>query len=78
MSDGKLTDVFIKEITDIVLNVWADPGNEDTISSVPGVTSCGKVKNCDTAYYVYIDPRYDVEWIKKEIIARVKIGRSDG
>ena len=68
---GKLTDVIVEDnITG--LRVWADPGMKNIISSVPGVIWCG-IRN-SVMYLVHLDPRYDVEWIKQEIIARVKIG----
>ena len=69
--DGKLTDVLVKGY-ELGLRVWADPGMGEIIASVSGVTSC-KCFN-PTEYLVRLDPRYDVEWIKLEIVARVKIG----
>ena len=30
------------------------------------------------SYHVYIDPRYDLEWLKAEIEARIKIGELPG
>ena len=71
--NGKLTDVIIED--DVIgLKVWADPGMIDIISSVTGVTFCRVTNHVE--YSVHLDPRYDVEWIKREIIARVKIGHS--
>jgi len=71
IGDGKLHDVLVEKDFGDGLRVWADPGMESIISSIQGVTSCiGK----NTAYDVYFDPRYDIEWIMQEIIARVKIG----
>jgi hypothetical protein len=81
-TDGKMTDVLINENNyrdDLGierfcnLTVWADEGNADIVSSTPGVTAvfntCGP-----TQYSVYVDPRYDREWVKAEIEARIKIG----
>ena len=70
--DGKLTDVIIED-SPSGLTVWADAGTKDIISSVPGVAWCMTILN-SVEYTVHLDPRYDVEWIKQEIIARVKIG----
>ncbi len=72
MTDGRLQDVLVEDhITGLI--VWADPGMKDIISSVPGVCWCGSGLET-TKYTVHLDPRYDVEWIKNEIIARIKIG----
>ena len=70
MTDGKLHDVLVeKDITG--LRVWADPGMKNVISSIPGVTWCG---GQSTEYNVFLDPRYDIEWVTQEIVARIKIG----
>ena len=73
MNDGKLTDVLVEDhVTGFI--VWADPAMKDIISSVPGVVWCGAES---TKYIVHLDPRYDVEWIRQEIIAQIKIGTED-
>ncbi len=70
MDDGKLTDVIVDDsITGFT--VWADSGMKDTILSVPGVTFCNDEE--PTRYTLHLDPRYDIEWIRQEIIARIKI-----
>ena len=73
MSDGRLHDVLVEKGIGNGLRVWADPGMESIISSIPGVTWCGN-QNQNTEYNVHLDPRYDIEWITQEIIARIKIG----
>ncbi len=72
--EGKLTDVLIEDSTAGIV-VWADPGMKDTISSVPGLSWCNDRE--PTKYEVHLDPRYDIEWVKQEIIARVKIGTEE-
>lgn len=73
MNNGKLQDVLIEDsITG--LTIWADPDMKDIISSVPGVSRCGCVYGRKTQYNIFLDPRYDVKWVKNEIIARIKIG----
>lgn len=68
--DGKINNVLIED-SSTDLRVWADPGMKDIISSVPGITWCDV--RSSTEYIVHFDHRYDVEWIKQEIIAQVKI-----
>ncbi len=72
MATGKLQDILIED-TVLGIIVWADPGMEDIISSVPGVVNCYNFIE-PTQYQVSLDPRYDIEWVKQEIIARIKIG----
>lgn len=68
--DGKLHDVLVEDhITGFI--VWANPDMKDVILSVPGVTFCGNEE--PTRYTVHLDPRYDIEWIRQEIIAQIKI-----
>ncbi len=73
--NGKLQDVLIED-TVIGLTVWADPGMKDIISSIPGIAWCGNIN--DVEYCVFLDPRYDIRWVKQEIIARIKIGDNHG
>jgi len=81
--NGKLTDVIIEENrytnerTGILmpcnsLSVWADKGMLGVIRNIPGVNSAHNTFR-DTNYSVYLDPRYDLEWIKAEIEAQIKI-----
>ena len=81
--DGRITDCLIEEdySTDPRTGVrslswcftcWADADLSDLIESVPGVT--GAYNTCgDTRYSVYVDKRYDREWVKSEVVATVKI-----
>ena len=81
--NGRLTDVLIEDqfTTDpatgikewYALEVWADAGNSDVIQSVPGVANVFS-NLTPTQYKVYLDPRYDREWVKAEIEAAIKIG----
>ncbi len=79
--DGKKVDVLIedKKYTDprtgvelpvSALTVWADENMKDIIKGVPGITN---VYNTVTSveFSVYLDPRYDVEHIKREIFKRI-------
>lgn len=81
MSNGRLTDVIVE---DFVLadprtglekfcnfEVWADPGLKNLIESIEGILYAIYERG---KYHVYIDKRYDKEYVKQEIIARIKIG----
>ncbi len=72
MEDGKLQDIlFQNRGDDKDLFVWADDGLQGVISKVPGVSLVYTMGN--TLYAVTLDPRYDVEWVKREIEAQIKI-----
>jgi hypothetical protein len=49
--------------------LWADKGLEGVIASVEGVIHASEIVN--TKYVVWFDARYDVEYVKKEIEARI-------
>jgi hypothetical protein len=71
---GRLHDILVEDgMVDGLLTVWADPGMKDIISSIPGVSWCSNEHEQSTKYDIGLDPRYDAEWVKNEIIARVKI-----
>lgn len=84
-SNGRLTDVVIKDVyhTDIRTGirhladsviVYADAGMKEIIANVEGVVAADKgYSNSDVEYIVYLDPRYDREWVKAEIEAAIKI-----
>ncbi|MHA2219657.1 MAG: hypothetical protein ACXACY_27430 [Candidatus Hodarchaeales archaeon] len=75
IENGRLTDVYIEENEKLPkwLYVWADEGLKDIFESIPGVVRAFNNDKCK--YEIYIDPRYDVEWIKQEITAKAKIGQ---
>lgn len=75
MENGKIIDIIIEDMCTGHIMVWADAGNKEIIESVPGVTNCFEE---GVRYPVFLDPRYDVKWVKEEIIARIKIGECDG
>ncbi len=70
MSDGKLHDVLVDDSL-TGFTVWANLGMTEIITAVPGVTFCND--ELPTRYTVHLDLRYDPEWIRQEIIARIKI-----
>ena len=81
--EGRLTDCLIEDEyhTDQRTGVeylawyftcWADEGLTELIESVPGVTNAFN-QPTKTRYQVYVDKRYDREWIKSEVEATVKI-----
>jgi len=81
MTDGKLTDVLIDEFSYADntglqkfcnLTIWADPDMTDVIKNIPGVTNVYTIHG-PTEYTVYLDPRYDREYLKCEIEAQIKI-----
>jgi len=69
MSNGRIADVLV-ENKDNGLNVWADDGNKEIITSVEGVFQVTQIYSW---YDVTLDPRYDAEYVKKEIEAQIKI-----
>ena len=77
IDDGKLQDVlFQSRDSDNDIFVWADEGLLNTISKVPGVNLVYTMG--DTLYAVTLDPRYDIEWVKKESEAQIKIKGNGG
>lgn len=78
MNNGRMMDVLIEEelrANSDELNcliVWADPEMKDIISSIEGISKV-IVSSEKCKYLVYLDPRYDVKWIKAEIEAQIKI-----
>ena len=78
--NGKNVDVIIEyrkntdqrtgvEYTSNWINVYADTGMKDIILKVEGVVSVTKME--DTEYMVKLDPRYDREYVKREIEAAI-------
>lgn len=51
-------------------HIWADDGLRELIRSIPGVAY---VSAFQTEYFVQLDPRYDVEFLRAEILAQIKI-----
>jgi len=78
--NGKNVDVIIEdrkntdqrtgvEYTSNWINVYADADMKDTILKVEGVVSVTKME--ETEYMVKLDPRYDREYVKREIEAAI-------
>jgi ribosome-binding ATPase YchF (GTP1/OBG family) len=70
--NGKIEDVIIDDSgfrTEFI--VWADNGSEEIIRAIEGVIKVVSLDN-GTNHHVYFDPRYDREWIKTEIVSRIK------
>jgi len=79
---GKKQDVIIEDVTNTdprtgvvlviqtELNVWADERMKPIIEKVEGVTN---VYNnfAKTLFHVYIDARYDKEYVKRDIEAAI-------
>jgi hypothetical protein len=68
-SDGKMVEILIensKTGNNEFFVVWADSGMKDVIADISGVRNvfndAGK-----TRYDVFIDPRYDYNFVKKEV-----------
>jgi hypothetical protein len=80
--DGKMTDVIIEESIGsdprtgmpifFGLSVWADAGMKNIIENIPGVYIVLEFGD-GTHYDVSLDPRYNREFLKAEIEARLKI-----
>lgn len=54
------------------LDVWADAGHLENIKKVPGVMEA-RVAGVSVNYWVFLDPRYDTQWVIEEIKARLQI-----
>jgi hypothetical protein len=76
---GKLKDVLIENVTfedqktgikmpSFVLKVWANLGKKELIKNVEGVANV-YCNVSPTQYDVYIDHRYDIDFVSKEIEA---------
>lgn len=81
--NGKLTDVIIEDEYDtdqrtgvrslaLRLIVWADPGMEESIKRIEGIHRVFNFPDSPTQYHIYLDPRYDREYLKREIEAVCK------
>lgn len=62
------------ELSENSILIWTDPNLLDVIKSVPGVAyaECA-IHGMNSYYAATIDPRYDVEFIKREIEAAIII-----
>lgn len=56
------------------LKVWADRGMSGVFSMIPGVFMVNTMNEQLPQYTVFVDPRYDTDWVIKEIEAKVQIG----
>ena len=73
MQNGKMTDVIVEWQNNLeYVEVWADENSTEFIKSVEGVENC--FHQSKSKYHVYLDPRYDREYVMKEIEATIKIG----
>lgn len=71
---GKKTSVVIQEMSGPNhIFVYADEDTESIISKVAGVRQVSKQRK-DT-FAVWLDPRYDFEFVKAEIVAAIKIAK---
>ena len=74
MKNGRITDVIVEWQDDLrYVDVWADEGSKELIENVEGVTNCYNNLS-EVNYHVYLDPRYDKEFVMKEIEAAIKVG----
>jgi ABC-type uncharacterized transport system ATPase subunit len=67
---GKIKDIVIQDYGDGSLLVWSD-ASEEVIRKVTGVVQTYKMYK--GSIMVWLDPRYDNEFVKKEIEAAIKI-----
>lgn len=87
MTNGKLTDIVIEDsfFTDertgmqkfCYLDVYADADSLPLILAVEGVSAAHKSCSLKNNFSVFLDPRYDREYVKAEIEAAIKIGKQD-
>ena len=83
--DGKKCDVLIednftydqqtgiKSVYPYSFTLWGDEGLKDLIESVNGVDAAYSPLS-KNEYSIYIDHRYDIEYVKEEVRARILIG----
>ena len=67
-------DLGIETLTGMIV-VWADEGLKELIFKISGIS---RVENeSPFHYYVFLDPRYDREFVKKEIEAKILCRKED-
>ncbi len=81
--NGKKKDYLIEEkkyndpktgvdiVSDKTFVVWADAGLKDVILKIEGVVAVYDNQPYPTKYDVFIDARYDIEYIKREVEAEI-------
>ena len=71
IEDAMLTDpqTGVRAASDFYFNVWADTGLESVISAVDGVSHC--METAKSHYIVFVDRRYDMEFVKREVEAAI-------
>ena len=71
--DKKYTDMRtgIETPSDRAFSMWADAGMENVIKGVAGVVAVYSNQPYATKYEVFTDPRYDMEFVKREIEAAI-------
>jgi hypothetical protein len=60
------------------LVVWTDEGYKDAFERVSGVIAVSVDKTCGRRYIISVDPRYNTEWVMKEIEAAAKCEEPQG
>ena len=71
IEDEKFTDqrTGVVTVSDKSFTAWADKGLQKVIEDVEGITNVFNFDTDRTEYHVYVDPRYNFEFIKKEVEA---------
>jgi hypothetical protein len=77
IEDVKHTDTRtgVESVSDRTFVVWADAGMKDVINAIDGVVAVYSNQPYETKYDVYVDPRYDFEFIKREVEAAILCGK---
>lgn len=71
---GKKTSVVIQEMSGPNhIFVYADEDTQAIISNIAGVLQISK--QAKDTFSVWLDPRFDYEFVKAEIIAAIKIAK---
>ena len=68
-NNGKEFDVLIYDNLTGGFEVWADDGMKEIIKNVDGVVWVGQD---NTQYTIHLDPRYNKDYLYKEIEAVIK------
>lgn len=83
MKNGRMKDVIVEDVFETdertgvrsvsanKVTVWADVGLTDVLKGAEGVINVYNFDHSKTEYTVYIDPRYDRNYVKAELEAAI-------
>ena len=78
MNNGKMFHALVEDTLNVQheknIVVWADEDMKKIIEQVEGVSTCYQNNGCKTRYSVWLDPRYDAEFVKNKILVELLKG----